>query len=197
MDLISKIELILEWGSLKKIDLPSGLSGIKKEAEETVESYRKQAIKTVIDSYRKDYPLLEKVIQGETTFEKEYKPLIDKYSGIKSFFLPRWLTKEEIKIPKENKELIHDYNLSNIDNALSAKPVSWALLGTAMAYATSIIFGLVYGGIAHTNILIYGAAGVSFLLGAGCSEGTYKHKKLLKKDLKLLGEQIKEVYQKS
>ncbi len=196
MDLVSKIEKILEWGSLKKVELPDGLSGIKKEAEETVKSYRNEALKKVIDPYRRNYPLLEKVIQGETTFEKEYKPLIDKYSGIKAFFMPHWLTKEETKIPKENKELTHDYNLSNIDNALS-KPISWALFGAIMAYSTSAIFGLIYEPIPHANIATYLATGFGFLIGTGCSEGTYKHKNLLKKDIKLLDEQIKEVYQKS
>ncbi len=220
MDLVSKIETILSgiklpneseyydsalemikeascvW-SLKEIKLPKDINEMKEAAEETVKSYRKQAIKTVIEPYRKDYPLLEKVIQGETTFEKEYKPLIDKYSGIRSFFLPRWLTKEETRIPKENKELIHDYNLSSIDKALSGKPISWAVTGAIMAYATSAIFGLICEPIPHANIATYLATGFGFLLGTGCSEGVYKHKNLLKKDLKLLDEQIREVYPKS
>jgi hypothetical protein len=196
MDLVSKIELILEWGTLKKVELPSGLIGIKKEAEGSVISYRNEALKIVIDSYRKRYPLLEKVIQGETTFEKQYKPLINKYTGIENFFFPTRLTEKETKIPRENKELIHDYGLSDKTNALS-KPVSWTTLGLAMAYTVSTIFGLTYGNVAHTNVLLYGATGFCFLLGMGCSEGVYKHKKLLKKDIKLLDEQIKEVYQKS
>ncbi len=193
MDLISKIENILEWGTLKKVELPSGLIGIRKEAEGSVISYRNEALKIVIDSYRKDYPLLEKVIRGETTFEKEYKPLIDKYSGIKAFFIPTWLTDEEVKVPKENKGMIHDYNLSDKANALS-KPVSWAVIGAIMAYATSTIFGLIHEPIPHANIVTYLATGFGFLIGTGCSEGVYKHKNLLKKDLKLLDGQIKEVY---
>ena len=195
MNLVSKIELILEWGSLKKIDLPSGLSGIKKEAEGSVRSYRNEALKIVIDSYRKRYPLLEKVIQGETTFEKEYKPLINKYTGIKNFLFPTGLTKKETRIPRENKELIHDYGLPYQPNAMP-KPFSWAALGAALG----LVFNYVASSLGTTPLpyLTMGAvSGIGFLVGIGNSESNIKLRNALKKDLKLLDEQIREVYQKS
>lgn len=198
MTLASKIERILEWASSQGAELPEEVNDIKKEAEETMELYRKKAVKKVIDLYRKDYPLLEKVIKGGTTFEKEYKPLIDKYSGIKSFFLPRWLTKEETKIPKENKGLIHDYNLSDRIRALE-KPASWAATGIACAYLASLLVGITEVIIPpYASQIVYSiGAGFTFLIGIGFSNDTFKRKNTVKGNTKLLDEQIREIYKTS
>jgi len=171
-----------------------------------------EKVKGLIEEYRPHNPSLEKAIQNpEESIQGGYQSLISKCEGIRSFLLPRWFTKKETKIPKENKELVDDRNLTS---KINAGTLGYAGMGAGAIYviAFSVVgyLGLTEPSSTHQileSLLtfhtveagqiclgVYG--GVGALLGV-CQRFSIKtHKNDLKKDLKFLDDQIEEVYHK-
>lgn len=161
MTLLSGIESILK---LDKI------SGINKE----------EAMKNTIEHYRTDYPLLERVIQGETSFQETYQPLIEMNEGAKSFFVPQWVEKDKLKVYKENKELIN-CNLLTTRLIYMLTPLSYAGLVTLV-------------GLFAPPLAVLAGMGVGFIGGLLPSGLRVSSKDDLKEEVAMLDEQIKQLY---
>lgn len=182
------------------------------EAEEFLGVGKTGKTKELFEKYRKDYPLLEQVIQGETTFEGTYQPLVSKYEGAKAFFIPRWINAEERDVARQNRELLDDYNLSSRMNSMFSTLAGGAVLGEAFFYAlAAVAFGsmclkdpantstyierfgqlftepgpLIMGGI------FAGLGSVMGLLGYSMTRGKRNQ---LREDLRFLDEQIQDIY---
>lgn len=166
MTLVSEIETMLELPDRK---------GINKNG----------MIKGAIEHYRKDPTYyLDKVVQGDTTFQETYKPITEKYEGAKGFFLPKWFSEEEQMIETYNKEIIGHHNLTARYKSLLANPLSY----TAGAGLLSVIIGT---SLPATIFLL----GMGFLYGSLLTDnGVKSTKKKLQKRLKMLDEKISELY---
>lgn len=170
MTLVSKIKDVLE--------LPRE-AGVNKD----------EAVKGMLESYRKKYPLLEEAIQGKTTFEGTYKPLVEKYEGVKWFLLPKWITKYEKKLVKENREIVDPNTVSDGYNG-------FGLTSRALSLTTPLSLGLLFGVLfglgpmyPHPPIWVYG-----LVWGSLPSFFARQNKNSLKRDLKVLDEQINKIY---
>lgn len=142
---------------------------------------KEELLKNTIENYRKNYPFLEDIIQRKTTFEETYEPLIDKYTGIKAYLLPKRFTKNE-------KEILIDTE-SRILSFLTT-PLVNGTIAAGLYTAPSILPNLD----ASSEAGFYLTAFMWTIVACMSIFVIPPIRDDLKKDLKLLDEQINKIY---